>query len=62
VPPERPEPITVNIMPFLEGDIGEVTVDLFSERFDTVFTIVRAFIIIGFTISLLIVTSKIIKW
>ena len=58
----RPEPFTVNIVPFIPGDAGEVTLDLFSKDFDGIVRLIRIFLLLLFSVGLAMATGKVIKW
>jgi hypothetical protein len=59
---QRPEPISVNILPFIPNNAGMVTLDLFNEDFDNVVRLLRIFLLLLFCVGLAILTGRVIRW
>jgi hypothetical protein len=61
-PPRELEPVTVNILPFLPGDAGMITLDFNIPGFDMLLKLFRTGVLILFSIGLIMATRGLITW
>jgi len=59
---QRPEPVTFNLLPFLDDTTGMITVDFFSEDFDQIARMNRVFTFVLFVTGLLLITRRVATW
>jgi hypothetical protein len=61
-PPKNIEPITFNMLPFLGGDAGNITLDFNQPGFDNLVKIFRTGMLILFAVGLIMATRGLITW